>query len=46
MSLSDSEVKSKTELLKAKLEKLDVLLDYKNRNYCKKYLKKILKEFF
>lgn len=35
-----------TELLKVRLEKLDVLLDYKNRSFCKKYLKKILKEFF
>jgi len=39
-------VKSEAELLKLRLEKLAQLLDYKNRNHCKKYLRKIINEFF
>ena len=39
-------VKSERELLKSRLWKLLKLLDYKNRNYCRKYLKEIIREFF
>lgn len=39
-------VKSEKELLKSRLQRLVKLLDYKNRNHCKKYLNGIIKEFF
>ncbi len=38
--------KDREDLMKSKLQKLEKLLDYKNRKYCKKYLRSIVNEFF
>ena len=46
MCLQNNEAKDKKELLKSRLEQLGKLLNYKNRNFCKNYLKKIMREFF
>ena len=40
------EPKNENQELKKELEKLLNFLNYKNRNFCKKKLKDILKEYF